>query len=215
MNGATTRRDSSDLQASAGGGTVIVASTGAGPLEQVMLDGRHFLYADEPVAAGGGDAGPGPYELLLMALGSCTSMTVHLYATRKQWPLEQVVVRLKHSKVHAEDCADCETKTGFIDRIEREIELEGTLDPQQRQRLLEIANMCPVHWTHVGDFQQALTLLRIERALELDLTLDAVDEPGLGLTVGAVLRVDARMAQPHRDARERQLLAPRVEPQRH
>jgi putative redox protein len=147
MNGATTRRDSSDLQASAGGGTVIVASTGAGPLEQVMLDGRHFLYADEPVAAGGGDAGPGPYELLLMALGSCTSMTVHLYATRKQWPLEQVVVRLKHSKVHAEDCADCEKPTARLDRIDKSLELVGPLDQAQRARLLEIAGQCPVHRT--------------------------------------------------------------------
>src|SRR5215510_13507494 len=147
MNGATTRRDSSDLQASAGAGTVIVASTGAGPLEQVMLDGRHFLYADEPAASGGGDAGPSPYELLLMALGSCTSMTVHLYAARRQWPLEQVVVRLKHEKVHAEDCADCEKPTARLDRIDKSLEFIGPLDQTQRARLLEIAALCPVHRT--------------------------------------------------------------------
>jgi putative redox protein len=94
-----TRRDTTALQALATGGTVIVASTGQGKFEQLLLDGRHTLIADEPASAGGADVGPGPYELLLMSLGSCTSMTVHLYAARKQWPLEQVVVRLRHSKV--------------------------------------------------------------------------------------------------------------------
>ena len=103
MKDDKTRRDPRTLQASVTAGTVIVASTGAGPLEQIMLDGRHSLYADEPVATGGGDAGPGPYELLLTALGSCTSMTIEMYATRRKWPLEQVVVRLRHERVHAED----------------------------------------------------------------------------------------------------------------
>src|ERR1700681_1133446 len=102
MSSATTRRDPRELQASVPAGTVIVASTGAGPFDQIMLDGRHVLRADEPVAAGGGDAGPGPYELLLMALGSCTSMTVNMYAARKNWSLDQVVVRLRHERVHAE-----------------------------------------------------------------------------------------------------------------
>ncbi|MEA2814535.1 MAG: putative redox protein, partial [Rhodospirillaceae bacterium] len=87
MSSATTRHDPGELQASVPAGTVIVASTGAGPFDQIMLDGRHTLHADEPVAAGGSDGGPGPYELLLMALGSCTSMTVHLYARQKKWPL--------------------------------------------------------------------------------------------------------------------------------
>jgi uncharacterized OsmC-like protein len=132
-------------------GTVVVAENGQGLFGQDLLDGRHALIADEPVSAGGKDAGPNPYELLLMSLGACTSMTLRLYARRKQLPLTRVSVRLRHSRIHAEDCADCETKTGFIDRIEREIELEGELDPQQRQRLLEIANMCPVHRTLIGE----------------------------------------------------------------
>ena len=142
------RRDMSALQALATGGTVVVASTGQGKFEQVLLDGRHSLIADEPASAGGADVGPGPYELLLMSLGSCTSMTLHLYATRKQWPLEQVVVRLRHSKVHAEDCADCEDNPkAMIDRIDRALEFVGALDADQRSRLLQIANQCPVHRT--------------------------------------------------------------------
>ena len=88
---------------------------------------------------------PNPYELLLMSLGACTSMTLRLYARRKQWPLDRVVVRLRHGRIHAEDCADCETKHGMVDRIERVISLEGTLDAAQRQRLMEIADMCPIH----------------------------------------------------------------------
>jgi putative redox protein len=143
----TTRRDRQTLQASLTAGTVVVASTGAGRFEQVMLDGRHTLMADEPVAAGGGDAGPGPYELLLMALGSCTSMTVHLYAAQKKWPLVQVVARLSHQRVHATDCAQCENKNVLIDRIELSLEFIGPLDETQRTRLLEIANKCPVHHT--------------------------------------------------------------------
>jgi putative redox protein len=143
----TTRRDIAALQALATGGTVIVASTGQGKFEQVMLDGRHTLIADEPVSAGGADVGPGPYQLLVMSLGSCTSMTVHLYAARKQWPLEQCVVRLRHAKVYAEDCAGCEKPKSMIDRIYREIEFIGVLDAEQRSRLLEIADHCPVHRT--------------------------------------------------------------------
>ena len=147
MTSATTRRDPGELQASVPAGTVIVASTGAGPFEQIMLDGRHTLHADEPVSAGGGDSGPGPYELLLMALGSCTSMTINLYATRKKWPLEQVVVRLQHARVHAEDCADCEDPKSMIERIDKSVELIGSLDEAQRTRLLQIADQCPVHRT--------------------------------------------------------------------
>ena len=147
MTSATTRRDPGELQASLPAGTVIVASTGAGPFEQIMLDGRHTLQADEPVSAGGGDGGPGPYELLLMALGSCTSMTVNLYAARKKWPLEQVIVRLRQERAHAQDCTDCEKPDAMVHRIEKTIELIGALDEEQRKRLREIAEHCPVHKT--------------------------------------------------------------------
>jgi uncharacterized OsmC-like protein len=142
------RLDATALQNSVKPGTVVVASTGAGPFDQIMLDGRHSVRADEPASAGGSDGGPNPYELLLMALGSCTSMTLHMYAGRKQWPLEQVVVRLRHSKVYAEDCEGCENNPkAMIDRIDRAIEMVGTLDAEQRSRLLQIANQCPVHRT--------------------------------------------------------------------
>ena len=125
---------------------VMVYGSAKGFAQEIAV-GSHRLTGDEPIAAGGTDTGPGPYDLLLAALGSCTSMTIALYARRKQWPLEAVRVRLRHSKVHAADCAECETKVGMLDRIERDIELEGPLDAEQRARLLEIANKCPVHRT--------------------------------------------------------------------
>jgi putative redox protein len=128
-------------------GEVVVAEVGFGRYAQVVYDGKHRLTADEPVEAGGLDTGPSPYGLLLAALGSCTSMTLRMYAERKKWPLRQVAVRLRHSKSHAKDCADCEKKGVKIDRIEREVELTGDLSEEQRQRLLEIANKCPVHQT--------------------------------------------------------------------
>ena len=128
-------------------GTVVVTESGEGLLRQHLLDGRHRLLADEPAGQGGEDAGPNPYELLLMSLGACTSMTLRLYAWRKQWPLSRITVRLSHGRIHAEDCADCESKVGLIDRIEREIELEGTLDAAQRAQLLSIADKCPIHRT--------------------------------------------------------------------
>jgi putative redox protein len=143
--------DAATTQQTIAPGTVLVTENGQGLFGQDLLDGRHALIADEPMSAGGKDAGPNPYELLLMSLGACTSMTLRLYARRKQLPLTHVAVRLRHARIHAEDCADCETKTGFIDRIDCEIELEGELDAQQRQRLLEIANMCPVHRTLTGE----------------------------------------------------------------
>ena len=125
--------------------TVTVES--ARGLKQSIHAGEHALTADEPAGAGGEGAGPDPYELLLSALGACTSMTLVLYARHKGWPLARVSVRLAHDKIHAEDCAECETKTGIVDRIEREITLEGDLSEDQRARLLQIANRCPVHRT--------------------------------------------------------------------
>jgi len=125
---------------------VVVRGDARGFAQEVAL-GRHRLTADEPATAGGGDTGPDPYALLLASLGSCTSMTIALYARRKQWPLEAVTVRLRHTKIHAADCAECETREGRVDRIEREIELAGALSGEQRQRLLEICERCPVHRT--------------------------------------------------------------------
>ncbi|HET9714657.1 MAG TPA: bifunctional alpha/beta hydrolase/OsmC family protein [Pseudolabrys sp.] len=128
-------------------GTVVVRETGSGKFQQEILSGPHRFIADEPVKVGGHDSGPGPYDLLLAALGACTSMTLRLYAEHKKLPLERVTVRLQHNKIHAEDCLSCETKEGMVDRIDRNITLEGTLDPDQRKRLLEIADKCPVHRT--------------------------------------------------------------------
>ncbi len=125
----------------------VVVEGSARGFAQVITVGGHVLAADEPVEVGGTDTGPGPYDLLLAALGSCTSMTLAMYARRKEWPLEMVRVRLRHSRVHAADCEDCETKVGWLDRIERDIELVGSLDEAQRARLVEIANKCPVHRT--------------------------------------------------------------------
>ena len=126
--------------------TVTVHGTAAGFAQEISV-GQHRLVGDEPTSAGGTDTGPNPYDLLLAALGSCTSMTVALYARRKQWPLDAVTVRLRHSKIHATDCAECETKIGMLDRIERDVELHGALSEEHRARLLEIANKCPVHRT--------------------------------------------------------------------
>jgi uncharacterized OsmC-like protein len=134
-------------------GWIKVVESGEGKFTEHLLDGRHRLLADEPVAAGGNDRGPGPYELLLMSLGACTTMTLRLYAERKRWPLQRVSVELRHDKIHAEDCADCETKQGMLDRIERVIALEGALDAAQRQRLMEIADMCPVHRTLTSEIK--------------------------------------------------------------
>jgi uncharacterized OsmC-like protein len=114
---------------------------------QTIEAGSHRLHADEPESVGGTNMGATPYDLLLAALGSCKAMTLGMYARRKEWPLEQITVSLRHSKIHAVDCAECETKAGRIDRIECEIQLTGSITAEQRSRLLEIANMCPVHRT--------------------------------------------------------------------
>ncbi len=128
-------------------GEVLVSSEGAGRLTQKIAAGPHLLTADEPIEQGGAGSGPTPYDLLLAALGACTSMTLRLYADRKGWPLAAVSVRLRHEKVHAQDCKDCETKVGRIDQIERALHLEGPLSEEQKTKLLEIADKCPVHRT--------------------------------------------------------------------
>jgi putative redox protein len=132
-------------------GTVEVAETRRGRFQQEITVGAHRLLADEPVEMGGMDSGPGPYDLLLAALGACTAMTLRLYAERKGLPLERASVKLRHSKIHAADCADCETREGRIDRIERTLVLEGPLDADTRRRLLEIADKCSVHRTLTGE----------------------------------------------------------------
>jgi putative redox protein len=126
---------------------VVVTETRQGRFQQGIKVGRHRLLADEPVKVGGTDSGPNPYDFLLAGLGACTAMTIRMYAERKSLPLDRVSVALRHGKIHAEDCADCETKEGMIDRIERAITFEGELDQEQRKRLLEIADKCPVHRT--------------------------------------------------------------------
>lgn len=126
--------------------TVIVSGDAAGFAQEIVV-GPHRLLGDEPTAVGGTDTGPNPYDLLLAALGSCTSMTVAMYARRKEWPLQAVIVRLRHARIHAADCESCETKEGLLDLVEREVELMGPLGEEQRARLLDIANKCPVHRT--------------------------------------------------------------------
>ncbi len=127
-------------------GEVWVSGGGTG-FRQRIRAGEHELVADEPVSVGGGDAGPNPYDYLLAAVGTCTNMTLRMYADRKGWPLEGVDTRLRHAKIHAKDCEECQTESGKIDLIEKEIEIRGPLSEEQRARLLEIAGRCPVHRT--------------------------------------------------------------------
>ena len=128
-------------------GDAVVVTIGRDHYASDIEAGTHALRADEPVDAGGTDTGPTPYGLLLSALGACTVITLRMYADRKGWPLGSVTVRLSQDRIHARDCGECETEEGRIDRIRREIELEGPLDEKQRRRLLEVADMCPVHRT--------------------------------------------------------------------
>ena len=132
---------------------VEVEETRSGRFINTLRDGRHTITADEPADVGGDDAGPGPYELLLMSLGACTSMTLRMYAELKKLPLERVRVKLSHRKIHAQDCVECETKEGKLDEITREITLEGALSEEQRGRMLEIADRCPVHRTLTSEIR--------------------------------------------------------------
>jgi uncharacterized OsmC-like protein/fermentation-respiration switch protein FrsA (DUF1100 family) len=147
--------DTSDSEPNEAGepGFVLVRETRRGGLQNEVIAGAHHFLADEPVKVGGLDSGPSPYDLLLAALGACTSMTVRLYADRKQWPLKRVMVRLKHGRIYATDCAECETKEGMIDHIDRVITFEGELDAEQRARLMEIADKCPVHRTLTSEVE--------------------------------------------------------------
>jgi putative redox protein len=125
----------------------VIVRGAASAFAQEIIVGRHRLAADEPNAVGGRDGGPTPYDLLLAGLGACTSMTIGLYARRKEWPLEAVTVRLRHGRIHAEDCERCETREGMIERIDVDVELTGSLDDALRARLIEIAQRCRVHRT--------------------------------------------------------------------
>ncbi|MEH2507385.1 putative OsmC-like protein/pimeloyl-ACP methyl ester carboxylesterase [Bradyrhizobium sp. AZCC 1578] len=132
---------------------VVVRETRNSKFQQIVATGPHQMVADEPVAAGGQDSGPGPYDFLLAGLGACTSMTMRMYADRKSLPLDRVTVTLKHSKIHATDCAECETREGMLDQIDRVISIEGALDANQRTRLMEIADKCPVHRTLTSEIR--------------------------------------------------------------
>jgi uncharacterized OsmC-like protein len=125
----------------------IVVRGGARNFQQEITAGKHHFVADEPANVGGADAGPDPYDYLLASLGICTSMTVGFYARRNKWPLENVTVSLWHSRIHARDCADCETEDGIVDRIDVEVEMTGSLTAEQHAKLMEIAAKCPVHRT--------------------------------------------------------------------
>ena len=125
---------------------VMVWGEGSGFAQQIAV-GPYRLNGDEPESVGGTGTGPSPYDFLLAALGSCTSMTVGMYARQKNWPLERVTVWLRHSKIYAADCSECEMKEGMLDRIERDVRFDGPLTAEQSSRLLEIANKCPVHRT--------------------------------------------------------------------
>lgn len=136
-----------------------VASPASGPLEHVTVRGnaasfvqevtvgKHQFRADEPADIGGSESAPDPYDYLLAGLGACTSMTVGLYARTKKIPLQDILVSLRHSRIHAADCADCETKQGMLDRIDMDVELIGQLTAEQRAKLMEVAGKCPVHRT--------------------------------------------------------------------
>lgn len=131
----------------------VVCQTGTDRYTTKVQVGKHRLIGDEPTSYGGNDFGPSPYQYLSAALGTCTAMTIRMYADRKEWPVEKITVHLDHNKIHAKDCEDCESEEGRIDHITRIIEVEGDLDEEQRGRLLEIADKCPVHKTLHGEIK--------------------------------------------------------------
>jgi putative redox protein len=135
----------------------VIVSSESGLAQQITA-GNHQLHADEPAPFGTG-SGPTPYDLLLAGLGACTSMTLRLYAQRKGWDLQRITVRLEHNRIHARDCEDCETKQGYLDQIDRKIELTGNLDSEQRNRLREIAEKCPVHRTLESEIKIRTTVV--------------------------------------------------------
>lgn len=140
--------EAAPIGARAKDGEVLVADAGDGLFPQLISAGPHHrLRADEPAAVGGTDTGPSPYDLLLAALGACTNMTIKMYADRKGWPIDRLETHLRHAKIHAEDCAECETRQGKVDRIDRRLVIEGPLDADQKAKLREIADKCPVHRT--------------------------------------------------------------------
>jgi putative redox protein len=151
LDAPVTARAAAPPEVEAEAGAVVVRETGGGRFQQTITIGRHQLVADEPVAAGGLDSGPSPYDFLLAGLGACTSMTLRLYAEHKGLALDKVSVSLRHGKIHAADCESCETREGKIDRIDRTITLEGHLSAAERTKLLEIADKCPVHRTLLSE----------------------------------------------------------------
>ncbi len=142
----------------------VVVRGGPDSFKQEITAGQHRLIADEPVSAGGGDAGPDPYDYLLASLGICTSMTVGFYARRKQIPLENITVSLWHSRIHATDCHECETREGMVDRIDVEVQLSGALSAEQHAALMDIAAKCPVHRTLTSEINIRLRAVENSRA---------------------------------------------------
>ena len=147
----TGERDHPQVRLRPARGDVLVCETEPGPYTLRVQAGRHELLADEPEAAGGADRGPNPYELLSAALASCTAMTLRMYARRKGWAVGRISVLVRHEKIHARDCEDCESREGRVDVFERIVAIEGPLDEERRARLLEIADRCPVHRTLTGE----------------------------------------------------------------
>jgi uncharacterized OsmC-like protein len=135
---------------------VVVRGSANGFIQEVTV-GKHSFRVDEPASLGGTEAAPDPYDYVLAGLGACTSMTVGFYARKKQMPLENVTVSLRHHRIHAEDCADCETKEGMLDRIDVDIQLSGQLTDEQRAKLMDVAGKCPVHRTLKSEIDIRLT----------------------------------------------------------